>query len=348
MKKLRLLMSMSVFVLLSLLTTASTFAAGHDRGRIVVANRGDGTISVIDARTNEVTATIALPDGENTPEPMYVVYSSAGNRVFVGDRGNDRVVVFDARDFSVETTVATGAGVFHMWADGRNRQLWINNDIDNTSTVINPRTLDVIATVPTPADLVAEGGKPHDVILDPEGHYAYVTVVGLPGDEDYLVQFSTQTFEEVNRAAVGKDPHVSLARQHNRLYVPSQNSDVVIVFNRYTLNEITRIDVPGAHGAGMSPNGRVFYTTNLPNNGTDGLFAIDTRTNTVIGEGVDTPYAVPHNIALTSNGRRLFVTHSGAEANQVTIYSASASNPLPVYIGEVTVGLNPFGLAFVP
>ncbi len=351
MKRLRLLMSVSVFVLLSLLTTASTFAADYHfpaQGKIVVANRGEGTISVISAKTNQVVATVALPEGENTPEPMYVVYSAAGNRVFVGDRANDRVVVFDARDFSVEATVAAGDGVFHMWADGRNRQLWVNNDVDNTSTVINPRTLEIIATVPTPADLVAEGGKPHDVILDPVGRYAYVTVVGLPGEVDYLVQYSTQTFQEVNRAPVGKDPHVSLARQHNRLYVPSQNSDVVIVFDRYTLEEITRIDAPGAHGAGMSPNGKVFYTTNLPNGGTDGLFAIDTRTNTIIGEGVDTSYAVPHNIALTSNGRKLFVTHSGATANQVTIYTVSPANPVPVFAGEVTVGLNPFGLAFIP
>ena len=56
-----------------------------------------------------------------------------------------------------------GRGVFHMWADYRGRQLWVNNDIDKTTTVIDPSTLEVLATVPTPADLVAMGGKPHDV-----------------------------------------------------------------------------------------------------------------------------------------------------------------------------------------
>jgi YVTN family beta-propeller protein len=351
MKKLRLLLMIGMFVVLTLLSSGSVFASGGHylaRGKIVVANRADGTISIIDSKTDEVVDTVALPAGENPPEPMYVVYSAAKNRVFVGDRGNDRVVVFDAGDFSVEATVEAGAGVFHMWADGRNQQLWVNNDIDNTTTVINPRTLEVIATVPTPADLVAQGGKPHDVILGPFGRLAYVTVVGLPGENDYLVQYNTRTFEEINRAPVGKDPHVSLARQHNQLYVPSQNSNVVIVFNRFTLEEIERIEVPGAHGAGMSPNGNVFYTTNLPGGGTDGLFAIDTRTNSLIGDPVDTPYPVPHNIALTPDGRKLFVTHSGATADKVTVYTVSQHNPVPVYAGEVTVGLNPFGLAFVP
>ena len=351
MKKLRFLMILSLLFVFSLLVTSSAFATDGKhlaRGKIVVADRASGTISIIDTKTDAVIDTIALPEGENTPEPMYVVYSAAKHRVFVGDRANNRVVVFNARDFSVETTVPTGAGVFHMWADGRNQQLWVNNDIDNTSTVINPRTLQVIATVPTPADLVAQGGKPHDVILDHFGHFAYVTVVGVPGDVDYLVQYSTRTFQEVNRAPVGKDPHVSLARHGRQLYVPSQNSNVVIVFNRFTLKELTRIDVPGAHGAGMSPNGKVFYTTNLPGGGVDSLFAINTRTNEIIGEPVDTPFAVPHNIALTWSGRKLYVTHSGATADKVTVYTVSSQNPVPVFAGEVMVGLNPFGLAYVP
>jgi YVTN family beta-propeller protein len=233
-----------------------------------------------------------------------------------------------------------------MWADPRNKQLWVNNDIDNTSTVIDPKTLEVLATVPTPADLVALGGKPHDVILDPTGSYAYVTVLGVAGPNDYVVQFSTDTFQELKRAPVGKDPHVSLARQNNLLYVPAQGSNVVTVLNRESLELVTEISVPGAHGAGMAGNGKVFYTTNLPGGGTDGLFAIDTRTNTVVG-AVDTPYPVPHNIALTPNNHKLYVTHSGGAADKVTIYTAKPNDPVPVLVGEVTVGLNPFGLAFV-
>ena len=340
-----------VTIVLSLLLSgfASPGAgAQRARGRVVVANRGSGTISVIDAQSDGLNGTYDLPSGPNQPEPMYVVHTSASNRVFVGDRANNRVVVFSAQDFSVEATVDTGEGVFHMWADPQGKQLWVNNDIDNTTTVIDPKTLKVLATVPTPADLVAQGGKPHDVILDPTGNYAYVTVLGLSGESDYVVQFSTETFQEVNRAAVGKDPHLSLARQNDFLYVPCQNSDVVVVLNRNTLDMVAEIAVPGAHGAGMTRNGKVFYTTNLPGGGMDGLFAIDTRTNTTIGEGVDTPYAVPHNIALTPNGDKLFVTHSGGTADKVTIYTTKGNNPRPVFSGEVTVGLNPFGLAYVP
>lgn len=321
----------------------------HFGGSAVIANRGSGTISVIDGRTATVTGTYDLPMGEGDamPEPMYVVHVPQRQRVFVGDRANDRVVAFDSRTFEVEGTAPAGAGVFHMWADGRGRQLWVNNDIDNTTTVIDPKHLTVIATVPTPADLVAMNGKPHDVILGPFGRLAYVTVIGVDGPNDYVVQYDTRSFQEIGRAAVGKDPHVSLARQHNRLYVPCQNSDVVIVLNRFTLGMITTLDVPGAHGAGMSRDGKVFYTTNLPGGGTDALFTIDTRHNTLVGEPVDSPYPVPHNIALDPSGRKLFLTHSGATADKVSVYRMSHHDPVPELVAEVTVGLNPFGLAYV-
>ena len=341
-----------LFTLLAALLLVSGSALAKDGdgragGKIVVANRAGGTISVIDTATDTVLDTIPLP-GPNTAEPMYVVFSKFGDRVFVGDRANNQVVVFDAGDFSIEGTVPAGNGVFHMWADSRGRQLWVNNDIDNTATVIDTRTLQVIATVPMPADLVALGGKPHDVILDRTGRFAYVTMLGLPGENDYLVQFSTRTFAEVNRAPVGKDPHLSLANRGRALYVPAQNSGIVSVLDRFTLDPITEIAVPGAHGAGMRSDGKVFYTTNLPGGGMGGLVSIDTKTNEVLGLPVDTPFPVPHNIALTTRGDKIYVTHSGATADKVSIYTASKKEPVPVLLGEITVELNPFGLTFVP
>lgn len=318
------------------------------RDVVVIANRGSGTISVIDVRSGNVVGTFDLPAAPNPPEPMYVVYSPFSHRVFVGDRANDSVVVFRAWDFTVEASVSVGAGVFHMWDGILNHQLWVNNDVDKTTTVINPTTLNVLATVPTPADLVADGGKPHDVIVDPTAPYAYITVLGVSGANDYVVKFSTKTFQEVDRAPVGKNPHLSLTARNNLLYVPSQGSDAVFVLNRDTMDVVKQIPVPGAHGAGMPLDGETFYTTNLPGGGTDGLFAIDTATNAVVGNPVDTPYPVPHNIVLTPRARKLFLTHSGAEADKVTTYEIAGADPTPVFTGEVTVGLNPFGLDYVP
>jgi DNA-binding beta-propeller fold protein YncE len=329
-----------------ILPGSAAYAAGKSKGEVVVANRASGSISIIDVQTQELIDTLPLPADDNLSEPMYVVFVKKANRVFVGDRANDRVVVYDPYDYSVVDTVDTGAGVFHMWADERGQFLWVNNDMDKTATVIDPSSLEVIATVAMPPDLVADGYIPHDVILDPKGRFAYVTMLGGSGPSDFLVQFSTDTFAEVNRAEAGQDPHVSLTQNNNLIYVPAQGSSTVFVFNRNTLELVEEIPVPGAHGAFMSINGQVFYTSNLPGGGSTGLFAIDTKTNTVIGSA-DTPYPVPHNIVVTKE-KTLFLTHSGGTSDKVTLYSVSAADPIPVLIDEVTVGLNPFGLAYVP
>ena len=319
-------------------------SSDNSPGQVVVADRASGTISVIDAGTDQLIDSYELPAGDNAPEPMYVTYVKSGHRVFVGDRANDRGVVCDADDDSVVATFTAGSGVFHQWADPLDRQLWVNNDVDDTATVIDPKELTVLGTVAMPADLVADGFKPHDVILDPKGRFAYVTLLGGMS-HDWIVQFDTETFAELNRAAVGLDPHVSLTQRNKLIYVPAQGSNVVTVLDQSTLALVAEITVPGAHGAGMSPNGKVFYTTNLPGGGRDGLFAIDTRTNTVIGS-TDTPYPVPHNLVVAKNDK-LFVTHSGATSDKVTIYDVTTASPVPEFRAEVTVGLNPFGIAYV-
>jgi len=316
-----------------------------ESGDIVIANRNSGSISVIDTKTDEVSGTFQLPAGPNTPEPMYVVYVKRGHRVFVGDRANNQVVVFNSSDYSVETTISVGQGVFHMWADRVGKQLWVNNDIDNTTSVIDLHSLQVIATVPTPADLVSMGGKPHDVFLGPLGRIAYVSIVAVAGASDYVVQFSTSTFQETGRAAVGKDPHLSVPLISRYLYVPCQNSNDVYVLNRFNMSLVETISVPGAHGAIMTTNGKYFYTTNLPGGGTNGLFAIKTRNNQVIGS-TDTPFPVPHNVAVNRSSKKIYLTHSGGSSDKVTVYKISNQNPVPVYLKEITVELNPFGLAF--
>ena len=318
-------------------------ASAWAKGKVVVADRTDQSITVIDVQTDTPT-TIEMPDNG---EPMYVAYSSTYNRVFVGDRANSRVVVFDADTFAVETTVGTDAGVFHMWASDGNDQLWVNNDIDNTITIIDTVTLDVIDTAFAPADLVASGGKLHDVIIDPVRPFAYATMIGVAGANDYVVKYSTESFDEVDRQAVGEDPHVSLARQSDLLYVPCQNSNEVVVLNRDTLDSEPSIFVPSAHGAWMSRNGKLFFTTNIAGGGTDGVFEIDTQTNAVL-DFWDTPEAVPHNITSTPNGKKLYVTHSGAFSDVVSVYERQNKNEPFMQIITVTTGLNPFGLFYVP
>lgn len=328
--------------LLAVLAGVPAEASGPNRGTVVVANRASADLSLIDVRTDEVT-TVALPAGANTAEPMYVVFASS--KVFVGDRANDRVLVYNPVTWRLLDEVPAGAGVFHMWADPLGRQLWVNNDIDNTITVIDTRTLDVIVTIDLPADLVAAGGKPHDVILDRRS--AYVTMLGIAGDRDVVLRYRLRDFTEAARAEVGDDPHVTIDPARGSLFVATQGSSEVSVLQRFSLNHQDTLSIPAAHGLDITQNGRVVYTTNITGGGTDALWAINVNRGEVIGGPVDSPETVPHNIVLADRDRKLYLTHSGPNTT-VTVYAISRENPVPAYLTTVDVGVNPFGLEYVP
>jgi DNA-binding beta-propeller fold protein YncE len=339
-----LLAGLAVLAGLMLAAPVSASVIGADGG-VVVANRGAGSISVIDVETSGVT-NFDLPNAGSTPEPMYVVYSPNNDTVFVGDRANNQVVAFDAQTFDVVDTIPTGAGVFHMWGEPSTGQLWVNNDVDKTVTVIDMDTFGVETTFATPTDLNDLGGKPHDVILDPNQPYGYVSMIGVSGGNDYVVQYDTATYMEINRLPVGGDPHLSLSPNHDRLYVPTQDTDEVVVVDRATLAPLDTIDVPNAHGATHSADGSIFYTTNIADGGADGLVVIDTTTDTVLAT-LSTPFGVPHNLALSPDEHLIYITHSGGGSDQVSIVDVSdPSNPM--YLTSVTAGTNPFGIATVP
>ena len=304
--------------------------------RVVVANRISGDISVINAKNNKVIGTYIMPDNG---EPMYVVHVRQAGLVYVGDRANNRVVAFDEKTFAVMGTVPAGNGVFHMWASPNGKRLWVNNDIDNTTTVINPITMQVRGTAATPADLVALGGKPHDVFAGPNNKFAYVSVLGVAGANDYIIKYNNQ-FQEVGRTAVGKDPHIYANRINNKLYVPCQNSNSVYVIRRGNMTVKKIIPFTGAHGIVMPRNGQYVYVADI---GNSEIGVIDTYTNTKIGNSVPAPFSTAHNLAINRKGKKLFVTHSGATANQLSIYKLK---PMPSLKTTVTVGTNPFGLAY--
>jgi DNA-binding beta-propeller fold protein YncE len=150
---------------------------------------------------------------------------------------------------------------------------------------------------------------------------------------------------ELRRAPVGIDPHLSFNTKNDEIYVPCQNSDAVYVLNAVTLGLVDVLLIPGAHGAITSTNSQQFFTTNLPGGGAKAIYPVNTKNNTILPPA-STPASVPHNLALTPNGKKLYVTHSGVTNDQVSVLAVS-KNGTPTYLGAVTVGLNPFGLAYV-
>lgn len=302
------------------------------RSEVVVANRGSGSITLIDSRSLQ-TRTVDLP---GVAEPMYVNHDLRHDQVLVGDRANSTVVAFDDDTYEIIGSVPVGDGVFHQWLENSRRQLWVVGDTSQTVTVVDTRNLEVLTTIDMPADIVEAGGKPHDVFV--QGNEAFVTFVGL-GEGGVVVQYSTRTFEETGRADVGGDPHVFV--RSGRLFVASQDSSTVARFRARDLLPLGSIEVEAAHGLFVTTRSEVLVTT-ISGGGSNAVSELNASLTTV-RDTVDTEFPVPHNITV-DNRRQMYVTHSGM-AETVSVIRLERDG-----FGEpqtVRTGVNPFGLTFV-
>ena len=84
---------------------ASGVAVNPLTNRVYVTNSGDGTVSVIDVRTNKVTTTIPVGDS-----PDGVAVNPVTNRVYVAGSRSGAVTVIDGATNAVTATVPVGDG----------------------------------------------------------------------------------------------------------------------------------------------------------------------------------------------------------------------------------------------
>jgi YVTN family beta-propeller protein len=296
---------------------------------VVVANRGGSSLTFIDSKTNQVLNTISYPNSE----PMYAVYVAANDRLYVGDRAGKRVLVINPDSKMVETNITVGNGVFHMWADGSGKQLWVNNELDNSISVIDLKKNEVTKTINV-------GKRPHDVFVTQDGTKAFVSVINSGTTPDQIFSYSTTSFEKTGEVNVGKDPHLYHLPASNRLIVPCQSGQVYSL-NGANLSVISNNPFVGAHGIFSSPDQRTAFVTNI--SGAQ-LYAINTENNTQLGASLASLAATPHNITVNEAGTKMFVTHSGATANAVSIYNIN--NGAMTAGSTVTASTNPFGIVY--
>ena len=126
-------------------------------GLLLVANKGNQTLGIIDPAAGRQIATVAedgvtghevaaSPDGKQAFVP---IYGNAG----VGKAGTDgRLLrVIDLTTRQVVNTLDFGKGVRpHCAVFGpRNGLLYVTTELDNSVTVIDPQALKVVGTIPT-------------------------------------------------------------------------------------------------------------------------------------------------------------------------------------------------------
>ena len=127
------------------LGSKSPYGVAVDPGThtVYVTNVKDGTVSVIDASTRTVTATI--PVGKS---PQEVAVDPGTHTVYVTDYGDNSVSVIDASTRTVTATIPVGTSPHGVAVDPGTHTVYVANAKDGTVSVIDASTRTVTATIP--------------------------------------------------------------------------------------------------------------------------------------------------------------------------------------------------------
>jgi YVTN family beta-propeller protein len=159
---------------------------------------------------------------------------------------------------------------------------------------------------------------PHNVQIDDQGAYYYVTLI--TGNK--LKKYNAATHELVGEAAVGTFPaHVVVTHDGSKAYVTNFDPNFGRIYSLNTATmTVSAVISAGSfmgrtHGARLSQDGEYLY---VGSNGTDLVHIISTSNDSVVahvsvGGGVPLPQSVyrPYQIAVRNDDRFIYVTCNG-------------------------------------
>ncbi len=239
---------------------AESAAAKHPgaaaKGLLLVANKGDQTLGIIDPEAGRQIATVA-EDGVTGHE---VAASLDGKRAFVpiygnsgvGQPGTDgRLVrVIDLAKREVVGTVDLGQGMRpHCAVIGpRNGLLYVTTELDNSITVIDPNSLKVVATIPT--------GQPesHMLAITRDGRRGYTSNVG-PGTVSVLDLEQKKVLAVIPVCRTGQ--RIALSTDDRWVFTADQAKPQLAVIDARSNKVANWIELPGTgYGTAPTPDGR--------------------------------------------------------------------------------------------
>uniref|UniRef100_A0A7S1THC1 SMP-30/Gluconolactonase/LRE-like region domain-containing protein n=1 Tax=Compsopogon caeruleus TaxID=31354 RepID=A0A7S1THC1_9RHOD len=295
---------------------ASVLASSSLQGTLVIANRGSGTLSVVDPITLANITEVTLPDHGM---PMYVNSVPATGEVWVGDRNNSRMVIYkiDGTELVYDGYVPVEAGVFHSITTQvpktRNPAVWVTCDTAKVTVVIDVLSRGRICTIPTPKRIRNSYGFPHDVTSN--GRFGYVTYLNSSLNKGFVLAYDLQYRCHARaKYATAVDPHVGIWGR-SRLVVAAQGG-VVSVLQPGILTLRNRNRQPSPHGVTITRDGKLAYVTNIMNGGMMAVVVYQLPSGRLLEcPMVMTSIGGPHNVDTSLDERRLFITHSMPSVN---------------------------------
>ena len=298
-------------------TAPVAVAVTPDGSRAYVANRGSHTVSVMNAATNTITATIP---GFNTPHGIAI--SSTGNRAYVTNSGDDTVIDNDTVSMITttdDTITATLSGFnrphgIAITPDGD--YAYVANSGNDAVRVIRTSDNTITATISLPA-----GATPFGIAITPDGTRAYITNSG--NNTVSVIRTSDNT---ITATVTGLNtPHgIAITPDGTRAYVANRGTDaeyrndtVSVIATASNSITSTIADFTSPDGVAVSADGSAVYVGDAGG----AVMRIATATNT-IAVTVEAFAAEALGIAVNPSGARIYAT--GSSTNSLAILGTGA------------------------
>lgn len=261
---------------------------------LYVANSGDGTVSVVNAKECEVVATIQVGD-----EPSEANATHQGRHVFISNSGSNTVSVIDTQTNAVVSTIPVGARPLHQFFSPEHDKLWIANDDGGSVSVIDVATLSFDQTIP-----VGSGHKKM-AITDGDPYKVYVS----NSNDGTISVIETVGMTVEATITVGAGPHgMDYSSLSQKVYNCSGDEnpgiDVIRTVGQGANTVEKVIPTPArCNYLHVAPDGRYIWATA---NDADIVVVIDAMTDEVVGQVPTGDY--PDKIRFF-NGNRVIVTN---------------------------------------
>jgi len=289
------------------LTAASSLAQQSHQGTLLVTQKGAQSLAIIDLNSGTVAASVpeggitghevaASPDGRFAYVP---IYGNSG----VGSPGTDgrNMVVIDIAAHKVVGNLDFGHSVRpHLPVIGpKDGLLYVTTELDKAITIVDPRTLKIVGSIPTGQD------ESHMLALSHDGLRGYTANVG-PGTVSVLDIRSRKTLAVIPVAATTQ--RISISMDDRWVFTSDQTKPQLIVIDTSTNQVKTRIPLSGTgYGSAPTREGRWLLLA-LP--GENKVAVIDLKTMAV-ARTIDVP-ANPQAVLAHPDGKVAYVSCIGS------------------------------------
>ena len=281
----------------------STLKDGSAGGFLLVANKGEQTLGIVDPATGRQLAVVAeggitghevaaSPDGRFAYVPIY-----GNSGVGLPGTNGSKMVVIDVAARSIAGTVDFGRGVRpHCPVVGpRDRLLYVTTEIENSVTVIDPQTLKIAGTIPT--------GQPesHMLAIAPDGTRGYTANVG-PGTVSVLDMAARKTIAVI--PVCKNTQRIALSVDGRLVFTSDQAAPRLAVIDTGTNKLKQWIQLPGTgYGSAPTPDGR-WLVIALP---TVNKVAVIDLSKMTVAAALDVPKS-PQEVLVRPDGKYAYVS----------------------------------------